>query len=168
MSLFIAHRPEGLLIAKGAPPEGTIAVFPDLGKRLSKVQRHLPPPASEGVDDVSPFVALAAVAQCIKPVDPSDLSTAFRECLIPVDKLNADQPSAINWWAQDIFGCDYKSVLKKIGLVVFKKDANLSAYKLIHGVKSTWVRIDPVEAGKVLQLVTRETHPVRLDPSSSP
>jgi hypothetical protein len=168
MSLFIAHHPEGLLITTGTPPEGVIAAFPGLGKHLSKVQRHLPPRVTKDVYDVSPLVALAAVAQCIKPLSPCELGIAFRKCLIPVDQLNADHPDVIDCWAQDIFGYNFKPVLNKIGLVMFKKDEHTRAYKLMNGAKSIWVRVDPIEAWKVLQLATRDMHPVRLDPSSSP
>ena len=91
LDLFLVQHSNGMQIARGKPPLGSFALFPGLGKHLPKVLRVLPPPTSDGVYDISPCLALTAVASCIKTSAPEDRIAAFLDCLYPVDKLNATQ-----------------------------------------------------------------------------
>ena len=168
MTLFVATHPQGLLIARGTPPDDAIAIFPGLGKDLPTVLRHLPPPVSEGIYDVSPCVALTAIGQCVKPAEPSDYITAFRECLTPVDKINTTPPGRVDEWARDIFGDEYRSAIRRVGLVWLKKDKCDWAYKMIHGGRSYWVRIDTYKAQLVERLARhRSRSPRQLEATPS-
>ena len=142
MDLFLVHQPNGMQIARGKPPLGSLAVFPGLGKHLPKVLRVLPPPTSEGVYDISPCLALTAVASCNKTPAPEDRIAAFLDCLYPVDKLNATQLDVVDSFAQDVFGNGYYSMLQKAGVRYMKQDKYNGAYKVIRGGKSYWFRID--------------------------
>ena len=142
MDLFLVHQPNGMQIARGKPPLGSFAVFPGLGKHLPKVLRVLPPPTSDGVYDISPCLALTAVATCIKTPAPEDRIAAFLDCLYPVDKLNATQLDVVDSFAQGVFGNGYYSMLQKAGVRYMKQDKYNGAYKVIRGGKSYWFRID--------------------------
>ena len=141
MDLFIIHHPNGIQVARGKAPLGSFAVFPGLGKHLSKVLRLLPT-TQEGVHDISPCLALTAVGSCIKPAAPEDHIAAFLDCLYPVDKLNAVNPDFVFRLAPDVFGGDYCSTLQKAGVHYLKKDKYDRAFKLVRGGKSSWFSVD--------------------------
>jgi hypothetical protein len=157
MDLFIAYHTDGIQIARGEAPRDSIAVFPSMGRHLPKVLRCLPEPLSEGIYEVTPCLALNAIAQCVKPLTPSDLTTAFRECLLTVDKLNTPHHSTVESWAESIFGDDYRAALRKAGVCYLKKDRFDSAYKLLHGGRSSWIRVDPDKAKNVVRLARERT-----------
>ena len=156
MDLFLVHHPSGIQIARGKAPLGSFAVFPGLGKHLPKVLRILPPPTSEGVYDISPCLALTAVASCIETPAPEDRKSAFLDCLCPVDKLNATQLDVVDSFAQDVFGKGYYSMLQKAGVRYMKQDKYNGAYKVIRGGKSYWFRIDFERSQNLRRLVNAE------------
>ena len=153
MDLFLASHPNGIQIARGKAPEGTIAVFPGLGRHLPKVLRLLPPPVFDGVYDVTLCLALTAVGQSIKPAAHDDHIAAFLDCLYPVDKLNAANAEFVFKLAQDVFGRDYYSTLQKAGVHFLKKDKYDRAFKLIRGGKSSWFGIDIDKSMNLRRLV---------------
>ena len=146
------QHPNGIQIARGQAPLASFAVFPGLGKQLTKVLRLLPRPTSEGLYDVSPCLALTAVGGCIKTPAPEDHIAAFVDCLYAVDKLNAVHPSCISGFARDVFGSDYYSMLSKAGVRLMKKDKYDHAFKLVRGGKLSWIAIDFVKSSNLRRL----------------
>ena len=156
MDLFLVQYSNGMQIARGKPPLGSFALFPGLGKHLPKVLRVLPPPTSDGVYDISPCLALTAVASCIKTPAPEDRIAAFLDCLYPVDKLNATQLDLVHSFAEDVFGKGYYSMLQKAGIRYMKRDRYSGAYKVIRDGKSYWFRIDFERSRNLRRLVSSE------------
>ena len=151
MDLFRSTRPTGIFLGRGVPPEPPQVLFPGAGKHLPRVLRLLPP-LDSGVVDMPLSLAIDAVVHCLKPSAPDEHVAAFLDCLLPVDKMNVGDPHSVWELAHKLSG-DAVGLLAKAGIHWLRKDKREFAYKMIHGGRSTWVRVNRERAQKVLRLV---------------